>query len=200
MFAVFVSCCPTIHSLLHVCAVLFCFGLIPYSVFVFCWSGALSRYRTLQQRVLGPSLSHPLYSISLMGATSCGPWAHRFPAHSPQECCPGERLAVLQHQLSVGMVPCHPQPALRELTARPSNAASHLIVPSPGWCFVQDVSLWMKQQVNTCQPPELFLCDFLSPPLTAVQVSLQGAGWLLGDHGCLLLITVSQMTATIQGT
>lgn len=37
-------------------------------------------------------------------------------------------------------------------------------------------------------------------PLTAVQVSLQGAGWLLGDHRCLLLITIRpQMTATIQG-
>lgn len=37
VFAVFVL---VVHNSFptHVCAVLFCFGLIPYSVFVFCWS------------------------------------------------------------------------------------------------------------------------------------------------------------------
>lgn len=62
VFAVFVSCCPQFTPTTRVCAVLFCFGLIPYSVFVFCWSRRhLSRCKNCSKVPGSQPVSSSLY-------------------------------------------------------------------------------------------------------------------------------------------
>lgn len=132
------------------------------------------------------------------------------PCHSPHRSATREERGSPPNASSVGIVPCHPRSALKGTHSTTEQCNQHLIPGSispcafprmvfcPGCELVLDETTGEVTPVSPLSTRSSVIFSLL--PLTALQVSPQGAGRLLGDHGCLLLITIRhQMTPTIQG-